>query len=135
MKAKSNRSEPRRASGARRRVAGALLALLLPSMLLHAASASAQSPGLGALLQGHGRHPGRAAEGYAGYRGHPGNPGHARQDRERPPSRESRGRANRQRAEREAGERQGRGGKLSADERRKLRQSLYDIGREMYQGN
>ncbi len=126
MKAKSTRSEPRRAPGARRRVAGALLALLLPSMLLHAASASAQSPGLGALLQGHGRHPGRGAEGY---------PGHARQDRERPSPRESRGRANRQRAEREAGERQGRGGKLSADERRKLRQSLYDIGREMYQGN
>ncbi|KAA6125247.1 hypothetical protein KZ686_10495 [Cupriavidus cauae] len=126
MKAKSTRSEPRRASGARRRVAGALLALLLPSMLLHAASASAQSPGLGALLQGHGRHPGRGAEGY---------PGHARKDRERPPPRETRGRANRQRAEREAGERPGRGGKLSADERRKLRQSLYDISREMYQGN
>ncbi|MCT9071739.1 hypothetical protein [Cupriavidus gilardii] len=129
MKAKSTRSEPRRASGARRRVAGALLALLLPSMLLHAASASAQSPGLGALLQGHARHPGRGAEGY------PGHPGHARQDRERPSPRESRGRANRQRAEREAGERQGRSGKLSADERRKLRQSLYDISREMYQGN
>ncbi|MCD9121319.1 hypothetical protein [Cupriavidus sp. UGS-1] len=129
MKAKSTRSEPRRASGARRRVAGALLALLLPSMLLHAASASAQSPGLGALLQGHGRHPGRGGEGYAG------NPGHARHERERPSPRESRGRTNRQRAERDAAERQGRGGKLSADERRKLRQSLYDIGREMYHGN
>ncbi|MBY4945292.1 hypothetical protein K6V92_01460 [Cupriavidus respiraculi] len=62
----------------------------------------------------------------------------SRAERDRQAHREARARALRHRAEqREANERALRpanGSKLSPDERRKLRQSLQDLGREMYKG-
>jgi len=93
--------------------AGAAVALLL------AASAGyPQSPGMAHLLPGPGK---------AGLRD--GGP-HNGQD-------EARARAGKYRTERDLNERLPRAlpnDKLSPDERRKLRQNLYELGREMYQG-
>lgn len=123
MKVKTDRSDLPPARLRRRLIAGGLLALLaVPPWLPPAAMA--QSPGIGALIHGHGKAPGRP---YL----------QPRRERERQSSApEGRARQGRQRGEREGGERQGRNGaKLSPDERRSLRQSLYDLGREMYQGS
>jgi Spy/CpxP family protein refolding chaperone len=99
-------------------------------VLIFAASpVAAQSPGIEFLRQGNHRpsaHAGRKTD----------SP--SRLERDRQAHREARGRAMRHRAEqREANERAMRatnGSKLSPDERRKLRQSLHDLGREMYKG-
>nr|WP_144834172.1 hypothetical protein [Cupriavidus gilardii] len=124
MKVKPDRSDSRSAPRRRRLVAGGLLALLM-APLWQASPVHAQSPGIGALTQGHGRPPGRGAAG-------------ARRDGERraiPP--EGRPRGNRQRGDRQAADRSGRGNdaRLSPDERRRLRQNLYELGREMYHGS
>ena len=99
------------------------------ALLLAATTAAAQSPGIEFLRQGNGRpsaHAGRKAD------------APSRAERDRQAHREARARALRHRAEqREANERALRpanGSKLSPDERRKLRQSLQDLGREMYKG-
>ncbi|MBY4897582.1 hypothetical protein [Cupriavidus sp. AU9028] len=119
MKPNTDRQSPHRFGRAKRRIAGVLFLLCCHGV------AWAQSPGVSALMQGHGR-TGRAPDGVA------------RQERDRvvpkraATQREARARALRYRAERDAGRSQ-RGG-LSAEERRRLRQSLYELGREMYHG-
>ena len=101
---------------------GAWLVLVGTALWLGAAPrpAHAQSAGMANLLQGHER-PST----------HGSDPGASQ--------REARTRAERHRAEQREAERsshQGRSGSsLSPDERRKLRQNLYDLGREMYQGS
>lgn len=107
-------------------LAGASLALCLAAGAT--GLARAQSAGMANLLHGQERPAGRASE----------PPGQAA--RERREQQEARARAEKHRAERdmaERAERQGRTGgnpKLSPDERRKLRQNLYDLSREMYSG-
>lgn len=121
MKLKPDRSDSRSAPRRRRLVAGGLLTLLV-APLWQAAPVLAQSPGIGALSQGHGRMPVRAGDRRDGER------------RAMPP--EGRPRNGRQRGERQATERTGHNdARLSPDERRRLRQNLYELGREMYQGS
>ncbi|WP_420993880.1 hypothetical protein ACKI2N_009040 [Cupriavidus sp. 30B13] len=112
--------------------AGAAVALLLAAGAGHA-----QSPGMAHLLQS----PGRAAPPAppTGPNGPnvPSRDGFPRNERERFGQDEARARAGKYRAERDLNDRLSRGlpnDKLSPDERRKLRQNLYDLGREMYQG-
>ncbi|WP_454731431.1 MULTISPECIES: hypothetical protein [Cupriavidus] len=98
------------------------------ALLLAAGAGHAQSPGMAHLLQS----PGRAAAPNP-----PARDGFARNERERFGQDEARARAGKYRAERDLNERLSRdqsNDKLSPDERRKLRQNLYDLGREMYQG-
>lgn len=122
MKVKLAPSDSRRAELRRRVIAGGLLAVAV-SLMWRAPASHAQSPGMGALFQKHGRVSSRGDM-------------PPRLDRGRESSgTQGRPRQTRQRAEHEAQERQGRYGRLSPDERRRLRQSLYEIGREMYEGN
>lgn len=101
--------------------AGACLVLAGTALWLCAAPqpARAQSAGMANLLHGHERPSTHASDAGASQR-------------------EARARAERHRAEQREVERSGRQGRsgssLSPDERRKLRQNLYDLGREMYQG-
>ncbi|CAG9178170.1 hypothetical protein [Cupriavidus pinatubonensis] len=100
---------------------GVCVALAGAALWLSAAPrpAAAQSAGMANLLHGHERPSTHASEAASSQR-------------------EARARAERHRAEQREAERaghQGRSGSsLSPDERRKLRQNLYDLGREMYQG-
>lgn len=101
-------------------IAGACIALAAAAWLLGPAGpARAQSAGMANLLK---RHPSAQAS----------DPGNGQ--------REARARAERHRAEqretdrRRADERERGGSRLSPDERRRLRKSLYDFGREMYDG-
>lgn len=98
-------------------------------LILAARPVAAQSPGIEFLRQGNGR-----PSAHAGRK--PDTPSRAERDRQA--HREARARALRHRAEqREANERAMRpasGSNLSPDERRKLRQSLHELGREMYKG-
>ena len=98
--------------------AGATVALLL------AASAGyPQSPGMAHLFPGAGKPAAREAA--------------PRNEREPYSKDEARARAGKYRAERDMNERLPHAfpnDKLSPDERRKLRQNLYELGREMYQG-
>ncbi|WP_454720990.1 MULTISPECIES: hypothetical protein [Cupriavidus] len=103
------------------------------ALLLAAGAGHAQSPGMAHLLQS----PGRAAPSSPGGASGPSRDGFARSEREHFGQDEARARAGKYRAERDLNERLSRGqssDKLSPDERRKLRQNLYDLGREMYQG-
>jgi len=97
------------------RAAGAHLCLVLAaSALLGSPAVQAQSAGIGRLMHG-GEFSAERSRQHDSRR-------HADRDRER------------HRAEREGNERGGHGDRLSPDERRRLRQSLYDLGREMYGG-
>ncbi|WP_237716860.1 hypothetical protein [Cupriavidus basilensis] len=97
--------------------AGASVALLLAASVGYP-----QSPGMAHLLPGAGNAAGRDAA--------------PRNERERYSQDEARARAGKYRAERDMGNRPhaSPNDKLSPDERRKLRQNLYELGREMYQG-
>jgi Ni/Co efflux regulator RcnB len=134
MKVKSDRPGLvlERRSRMRRGVVAAAIGMAAGTamVLIFAASpVAAQSPGTEFLRQGNHRpsaHAGRKTD------------APARLERDRQAHREARSRALRHRAEqREATERSmraGSGSKLSPDERRKLRQSLQELGREMYKG-
>ncbi|AOZ06446.1 hypothetical protein BKK80_11910 [Cupriavidus malaysiensis] len=102
-----------------RRAAGARLCFALAMTALFACpGAQAQSAGISRLLHGGDARAERL-------RKHEGR---------RPPERERR-RFERDNGERsERGARGDRGERLSPDERRRLRQNLYDLGREMYGG-
>ncbi|WP_439685285.1 Transmembrane lipoprotein [Cupriavidus oxalaticus] len=102
-------------------IAGACIALAVAAWLLvPAGPAQAQSAGVANLLK---RHPSAQAS----------DPGNGQ--------REARARAERHRAEqretdrRRVDERERGGSRLSPDERRRLRKSLYDFRREMYGGS
>ncbi|MGY8526937.1 hypothetical protein [Paracidovorax citrulli] len=122
MKPNTDRQSSQLFAAAKRRIAGALFLLCCHGL------AGAQSPGVSVLMHGQAR-TGRAHDNVT------------RQERERvspkraaASQREARARAMRYRAERDAAARHSRGS-LSADERRRLRQSLYELGREMYHGS
>lgn len=121
MKPNTDRQYSQLFAAAKRRIAGALFLLCCHGL------AWAQSPGVSALMHGQAR-TGRTHDNVT------------RQERERvsprrnASQREARARAMRYRAERDAAARHSRGS-LSADERRRLRQSLYELGREMYHGS
>jgi hypothetical protein len=103
----------------------ATLALVAGATLLFApGTALAQSPGLGTLRHAFDAQQGRGAN----------EPGHA--EPERGGQREARQGPGKLRPQREAADRGGRGqgGALTPDERRRLRQNLHDLSREMYQG-
>ncbi|MDF3837044.1 hypothetical protein P3W85_29425 [Cupriavidus basilensis] len=92
------------------------------ALLLAASAGYPQSPGMAQLLSGAGKANSREGGG--------------RNERERHGQDEARARG-KYRGEREVTERLPRGSahdRLSPDERRKLRQNLYELGREMYQG-
>ncbi|WP_043345426.1 hypothetical protein [Cupriavidus basilensis] len=98
--------------------AGATVALLLAASAGHP-----QSPGMAHLFPGAGKPAGRETA--------------PRNERERYSQDEARARAGKTRGERGMNERLPHAfpnDKLSPDERRKLRQNLYELGREMYQG-
>ncbi len=130
MKVNRNRHEQpsRHAAGVRKTLVGTALALCLAATF--AGLAHGQSAGMANLLHRQDRPAGRASDASA-------QAAHERHDQQ-----EARARADKHRAERdmaERAERQGRGSgngnpKLSPDERRKLRQNLQDLSREMYSG-
>ncbi|MGO4328461.1 hypothetical protein AB4Z48_17145 [Cupriavidus sp. 2TAF22] len=107
-------------------------------LLLAAGAALPQSPGIAHLLPAPGRAASPVAPMPAGTpNGLGARDGFPRNDRERLNQDEARAHAGKARAERSLNDRLPRtlpNDKLSPDERRKLRQSLYDLGREMYQG-
>lgn len=100
-------------------LAGALLMAAAPAMV------RAQSPGIAALMQGPTRGASRVAD----------------NGRERHARREARPRAHKPQARVERIERSGldpqgraQASRLSVDERRRLRQTLYELSREVYSG-
>lgn len=118
---KVSRSQPRQLIrsefGARFSLACAATVLLLAAGIVRA-----QSPGMSALLQAPG-HPGLVPQGES-----------AGADRDRA-RHDAAQRSRRTRTERDAAVRRGLSqGSLSFDERRRLRQNLYELSREMYKG-